>query len=164
MKRDCAILLVESAGFFVKNDGLKRHDFGQKIHDKNNKIHDVKQKIHNEKTAAENYFSERFYPVKVFTGYAGKKDIRRIKMEHGVKLDSVQDVLEEIKTLGYMYTYVIPIFDIRSPDFDELKGEIDTRVSYGCFADIIMAEGIEFEEIHCNPLSMLAEKLEEIML
>lgn len=78
-------------------------------------------------------------------------------------MSPMQDVLEEIKTQGYMYTYILPIFDKKTPEYSEMQEEIDARVSYGCFADIMVAEAIDQDDIKDNLLQILAQHLEEVI-
>lgn len=158
MNRDHAILLVDFASFYTTKHGQKRHFFETKIHDENSEKHvaknkkhqpyDVKHEVEKNRRVMYDYFSEKFFPVEIFVGYTGRKDIKKLKMDHGIKLEYVQDVLEEIKTAGYMFTYVMPLCDRGAIGYDELKGEIEERISFGCFSDIILVEDIkQLEEV-----------------
>ncbi|MBR5228968.1 MAG: hypothetical protein IKV96_03920 [Firmicutes bacterium] len=156
MKKDFAILLVDSAQFYAdKNMNTKR-----KHADENHQVsvYDIEK----DRSTAEAFFAEEF-SAEAFTGYVGKKSIRKINMDYGIRLTTLQDMLEEIKTIGYMFIYVLPVLDKRAPEYTELQEEIETRVAYGCFADIIVAGGLEVDDISENILEKLAEHLREVI-
>lgn len=76
----------------------------------------------------------------VYCGFTDAGSIKRIKRSLGLQADTVQAALERIKTDGFMYTYIIPEVQKNSRDYDILLEEIDARISYGCFSDIILCD------------------------
>lgn len=84
MKKDYAILLVDSASFYVKKYGLKsrfivneKHDANVEKHDANREKHIVKECIYNDRKIAETYFLNRFCNGEIYFGYIGKKKYKK---------------------------------------------------------------------------------------